>query len=752
MSLQGRLVSLVLLAVLPALAIILHTATFETALHTEQIQKDALALAEATATRLDQHVEGIRQVLIAVGTLPEVQGDDADACTRRLVALLQQYPQYCNFAVAESNGIHFASAMPFSKGYTAADRSWFRQVTETHGFASGEYQVGRLTGKASINFAYPLNAADGTLRRVLYVALDLQWLNRQLIQGALPTGAVLTVFDRSGTILARSLEPDQWIGRSFPDTPLIQRVMTSPSGVAEMQGLAGVWRMYAYCDAGGATRAFHVAVGIPRSIALAHVRHKLRVDLLFLVGVTLLALAAAWYGGRAFVGRPVDALIRATDRLTGGDLGTRVALRERRNEFARLGKAFNAMAESLQKQSAERDQAMKALRASEAMLNETGRMARIGGWAIDLEQGTLTWTREVFAIHEVDATFRPTVDAAISFYAPESRDVIRRAVDDAVQHGRPFDVELELITARQRRIWVRAIGHARFDDGKPKVVSGTFQDITERKLADDELRKLRIGLEQRVLERTAQLEAANQELEAFSYSVSHDLRAPLRAVDGFSYALLQDCADQLDDEGRTHLQRIRAATKRMGQLIDDLLTLSRINQATLRRERMDLSALAHSVCDELREAHPERQVNCEVEAHLEAHADANLMRIVLENLLGNAWKFTAKTALAHLAFGRATRDSALALVPPGAVLPELPDEVFYVRDNGAGFDMAYASKLFGAFQRLHRSDEFPGTGIGLATVARIIRRHGGGIRAAASPGAGAVFFFWLESTTGGLPG
>jgi len=262
-----------------------------------------------------------------------------------------------------------------------------------------------------------------------------------------------------------------------------------------------------------------------------------------------------------------------------------------------------------------------------------------------------------------------------------------------------------------------------------RTLLGILEDM---RLAEEEIRKLNAELERRVEERTVQLATANKELEAFSYSVSHDLRAPLRAVDGFSYALLQDYAKRLDDEGQDYLKRIRAAAKRMGQLIDDMLTLSRISRATLRKESVDVSALARSVLTELEEAEPQRQVDVQIAENLHAEADPNLLRIALENLLGNAWKFTSKTPQAKIEFGQVgdTRPAPLA--------------TFFVRDNGAGFDMAYAEKLFGAFQRLHRQDEFPGTGIGLATVARIIHRHGGEVRAEGTMGQGATFFFTLE--------
>jgi PAS domain S-box-containing protein len=225
-----------------------------------------------------------------------------------------------------------------------------------------------------------------------------------------------------------------------------------------------------------------------------------------------------------------------------------------------------------------------------------------------------------------------------------------------------------------------------------------------------------------------QLRHANQELESFSYSVSHDLRAPLRGIDGFSQALLEDYAEQLDANGKDYLQRVRAATQRMAVLIDDLLNLSRVARAEMRRERIDLSQLANAIAKELRAGQPERKVDFAVPPALQAEGDARLVRVVLENLLGNSWKFTAKVEHARIEMGASQANGR---------------PVFFVRDNGAGFDQVHAGRLFGAFQRLHGMGEFPGTGIGLATVQRIIHRHGGEVWAEGVVEKGATIYFTL---------
>ncbi len=233
----------------------------------------------------------------------------------------------------------------------------------------------------------------------------------------------------------------------------------------------------------------------------------------------------------------------------------------------------------------------------------------------------------------------------------------------------------------------------------------------------------------RAIHAKEQAEMVNRELDAFSYSVAHDLRAPLRSIDGFSQILLEDSADKLDEEGRKHLRFVRESAQHMAQLIDDLLALSRVTRSELHREAVDLSALARAAITRLQRSQPDRRVDLVIQEGLEGQGDARLLTVVLDNLCGNAWKFTARRELARIEFGATSSGG---------------QPVYFVRDNGAGFDMAFASKLFGVFQRLHAVSEFEGTGVGLATVQRIVRRHGGRVWAEGQVNGGATFYLTLN--------
>jgi hypothetical protein len=319
------------------------------------------------------------------------------------------------------------------------------------------------------------------------------------------------------------------------------------------------------------------------------------------------------------------------------------------------------------------------------------------------------------------------------------------------------DVEQRYRCKNGTYIWLRSSGHPLYEStGENIGMIVNSNDITERKMAEDKVIRLNAELEQKVAERTRELhdsqlallnlvddlnqsvkstalasrklEETNNELKAFSYSVSHDLRAPLRSIDGFSLALMEDYQEKLDDTGKNYLNKIRAATQHMGLLIEDMLKLSRISHAEFHHESIDLSNLVQSIAQTIQQSNPDKDMNIIIQRDIVINGDLNSMEIALTNLLENAWKFTGKQKQPLIEFGMTLTEG---------------EKIFFIRDNGVGFDMAYANKLFGAFQRLHSTDEFPGTGIGLATVKRIITRHGGRIWAEGEVGKGATFFFTI---------
>lgn len=371
--------------------------------------------------------------------------------------------------------------------------------------------------------------------------------------------------------------------------------------------------------------------------------------------------------------------------------------------------------------------ARRALQQSEARLNEAQRLAHIGSWEMDHADGRLRWSDEVYRIFEAaPQEFAPTYEAFLGFVHPNDRDAVKQVFERSVAQREPYQVVHRLLLPGERVKHVEERGETLYDErGTPLRSLGTVQDISARVEAEEQIRQLNQELEQRVRQRTQQLEAANRELETFTYSVSHDLKAPLRGIDGYSRLLIEDHLDTLNAEGRQFLHNVRAGAEQMGQLIDDLLAYSRMERRSLHDGEVDLHQLVGNLLAERRAEIEARGVLIGTELCCGVvRADPDGLAMVLRNLLDNALKFTRDRDPAQITIRTELRPGLVALA---------------VRDNGIGFDMRFHDRIFEIFQRLQRAEDYPGTGIGLAIVRKAVQRMGGRVHAVSSPGDGAEF-------------
>ena len=420
-NLRVRLLSLVLLAVVPALGLILYTNFEVRQMVVVDVREGALRLARLAATDQEDSIRDTRQLLFALAQLPQVRSDDSDTCSAFLAQLLRQYPQYIRLGVIAPDGKIFCSAYPLSSLMGVADQAYFQRVVQTHDFAMSDYQVDQISGKAILNFGYPILDEAGQIQAVIFAALDLSWLNQVATEAQLPAGSTFTVIDRNGTILVRYPDSAMWVGKSTPEAPIIELILSQQGeGTAEAAGIDGVLRLFAFTPLFGAPGGedLYVSVGIPSPVAFADANRVLTRNLVGLGGVTILALGAAWFGGQWFILRWVRRLVETTKRLSAGDLSVRTGLPYRHGELGQLACAFDDMATSLEQHISERDQAEGALREAHQLL----------------EQRVAERTRALSALYDVAAVASESLSLEMILNGSLKRVLSVMAVDTGTIH------------------------------------------------------------------------------------------------------------------------------------------------------------------------------------------------------------------------------------------------------------------------------------------------------------------------------
>jgi len=730
LGVRAILILLVLVAVAPIFALVLHTSALEQRHAIAQAKQELGSQVQLRAAAQEQLVYGVRQMLTALAYGAPSAADSGPDCDARMRRVHQHFPSFGHLAFADLQGNIACRSAPDQRPTYIGDRAYYVGAARSGRFTIGEYMDSRILHRPSIGMSLPVFDERRRLRGQQYAVLDMAMFQQQLASNATPAHVTALVTDGRGRVLA-SLGPAAIpAGEQLPAS--LQAAIGQPASPdAVFEDAGGEWIQAVRWVRPDGEGGLAVLAVRPAASVLAPALWRLRLQLAVLLAVAASASLLAWYLGDRLLARPVARLVDFVGALArnepppaalAGDGPVR--------ELARIERGVADLAAGLATRSAQRDAAMAqierqqlSLQRSELRYRAQFETSPLPMWVFDTE---------TLAFLEVN-------DAAVAQYGHSRQQFLRMKLVDvwppedvpsllqemdpdgrlpaphrALRHRRKDGSILHVELASQELDW---------DGRRARAIA--VRDVTSRVEAALAWERLHETLEREVGERTRELAVANEELEAFCYSVSHDLRAPLQVIDGFCAVLIERHGAALPPAAAHYLERIRAGTGQMDRLIRDLLAFARKGREPMVRREVDLAPLARQVAASLRQRWPQRQVALEIEEPLPASGDPALLTIVLENLLGNAWKFTARVPAAVVSLRHAGADS------------------YVVADNGAGFDPAYADKLFRPFQRLHSTAEFEGSGVGLAIVQRIVQRHGGKVWAQSATGAGARFFFSL---------
>lgn len=786
-SLRVRLILLVLIATIPALGLMVYTDQQQRQQAAAAAHEGALRLARVASNEQVQRLDSVRVLLVALTRLPEVRRQDPAACNALFADLGRQYPHYLNLGVIAPNGAVMCNSTPTPPAVNLGDRAYFQRAVQTRAFAIGDYQIDRITGKPSVNAAYPVLDASGQIEAVVFVSTDLAWFNQLAAKAGLPEGATLTVMDREATILARYPDPEQWVGMSVPEAPIAEIILSGQGeGTAEAAGVDGVRRLYAFTSLGNPTEdgEAYVYVGIPAAIAFAEVNRLLTRNLVGLTTIVLFALVAAWIFGDLFVLRKVNALVAATRRLRAGDLSTRSGLPHTNGELSLLAHAFDEMAATLQTRAAEVetsqeslrryadrlkilheiDQGILAAQSPEAIADAAlrgiwqlipYRRATVGLYDFGAKEFRVLATHALGSnpvspgkclplesLGDIDQTLEVLRQGSVHRLALQSLSAPSPVIQAVLAEG---ILELSVVPLI---VQGELIGSFSFGEERSLTLTPEHIEIA-REVADqlsvaiqqtrfrEELRRHAADLERRVAERTAELEKArhvadhaNQAKSEFLSRMSHELRTPLNAVLGFAQLLQMDA---LSEEQRESVEHIDKGGRHLLGLINEVLDIARIEagRLTISLEPVPVQSLVQESLDLIAPLAAAEQIH--LDGHLadtpglHVQADRQRLKQILLNLLSNAVKYNRKGGAVTLSYDE---------TPTGRLR-------INVTDTGPGIAPEKMERLFKPFERLDVDQTgIEGSGLGLALSKRLAEAMGGTLGVESSVGRGSTF--WVE--------
>jgi PAS domain S-box-containing protein len=736
---------------LPLAGVLVYSIVSDARHDEEQTRKASLNLAQLVASQSQQFLLDAENVAARLAQRPAIKALDPARRDPALEHFVELHPMYANLVVCDASGrvLHTALTPAAGVNLETLRASWIADVVQNGRVTVGKPNLGQITKRWVCTLAYPIRNDTGQVQGALGMSIDLARLHTAVSPVSLPPDSTITIVDKDGLVLMRSPGSQLWLGKDARGIEVVDMALARGEGNAIADGHDGQRRIFGFTTI--PKIGWRVYVGIPTEFAFASARENAWRAISIALSLLALVIALVLLLGRS-IAEPMRQLFQAATAAAEGRVQTAVASGPA--EIAAVAEEFNRMVNIRQQKEAEvqrlNQQLELRVRERTAELENTNsKLQREVTERKRAEEEARSNRQELQDFIDSMSTLNAKVapdgklllvnkSAQQAFglspeqlmetnflegqwwaFDPEVQERVREAFQRAcegipVQYdeklfafGRVIDISFSLVPMTGA-------------DGRVSYIVAEGRDITPMKQAKAAL-----------AQRSEQLEATNKELEGFSYSVSHDLRAPLRSIDGFTRALSEECGAKLGEPGREYLQRVRGAALRMSQLMDDLLKLSRISRSDIRHNTVDLSAAAGDIARELRVADPDRAVDVVIQPGLIARGSPELLRLVLQNLLNNGWKFTRERTPGRIEFG---------------AKPLNGQTVYFVRDNGAGFDMRYVKKLFGAFQRLHTAQQYEGTGIGLATVQRIVHRHGGRVWGEGELNQGAVFYFTLPGT------
>jgi PAS domain S-box-containing protein len=756
---------LILLAVAPLFAVMLFNAAEQRATRAAQAQADALRLARVSATRHEQLIEGTRQTLIALSRFPAVRNGEAQACHALFADLLDQYPYYTNLTALDLDGDVFCSAIPLTKPVNAADRPWFQRVRQTRTFTISDYQIGRITYRPILTTAYPITDEDDGLLGIVTIGIDIAWLNQLVAATPRPEGASFTVLDRAGTVLARAPDPEAWVGRSAAGTPLFSALQAQHgSGTTITLGLDGLTRLFGFTPLGDTEElAAYLVVGIPTAQVFAETDRILVRSLIALSAIAVLGLVAAWLMADLLFVRRIRRLAQTAADLSAGQWSARAGSFRANDELGLLARAFDDMAAALEDHEARQRDAEAILKSEVAERKQAEEEIRRLNQ--DLERRVRERTAQLGAANtqlEAEVVERRRIEAALRASESQLRLLIEQA-NDAIFLENEED---EILDVNSRAC--EMLGYSREEllsmkvpDLMPPEIRGVPGQVVRAELASNrifetvDLRKdgTRVPLEistrrivgvpgDLVLVIARDITGRKQAEEAMRAALakekevsglkshlisttSHEFRTPLSTILSSAQLLEQYAVQISPTKQATHLQHIQVAARQMADLLNDILTLARVDAGRGRctPAPLDLPALCATLAEEAQITdHAGRQIHLTVQAaQAVALLDEKLLRQILQNLLSNALKYSPPAGVVY--FDLHIQDNFAT---------------FTIRDQGIGIPADEQAHLFEPFYRASNVVNTPGSGLGMAIAKSSVDLHGGTITVDSKLGVGTV--------------